>query len=57
MLMTIKENYSNMIQKDLEELDKLVDTLENKMKMIKKDVKEMMNALSNDKTHRQEKTQ
>jgi len=46
-----------MIQKDLEELDKLVDTLENKMKMIKKDVKEMMNALSNDKTHRQEKTQ
>ena len=38
-----------MIQKDLEELDKLVDTLENKMKMIKKDVKEMMNAINKPK--------
>ena len=49
--MTITKSYSKMVQKDLEELDKLVDSLELKMKAIKKEVKEMMSAVSNDKVH------
>ena len=44
--MTITKSYSKMVQKDLEELDKLVDSLELKMKAIKKEVKEMMSAVS-----------
>ena len=46
--MTITKSYSKMVQKDLEELDKLVDSLELKMKAIKKEVKEMMSAVSNE---------
>jgi len=44
--MTITENYKQMIQKDLNELNKLVNTLEDKMKIIKEDVKEMIDAVN-----------
>jgi len=52
----ITGNYKELVKKDLAELDKLVETLENKMKSLRRVTDEMIEVVNNENTLNAENT-